>query len=1121
MKKSAFPKHQFDEKNLALEWTKNSVFQASIDQAKDRQPFVFFEGPPSANGQPGIHHVMARTLKDTICRYQSMKGKKVLRKAGWDTHGLPVELGVEKSLGLKKEDIGDKISVKEFNQKCRDDVMKYTEVWEKLTDKMGYWVDMKNPYVTYDNKYIESVWWALAKLYEKGLLYKGYTIQPYSPMAGTGLSSHELNQPGCYRQVKDTSVIAQFKLQDDSSRAQSLSKQAWAQVYFLAWTTTPWTLPSNTGLAVGEKISYVLLDTYNRYTAEKISVLLAEDRLSAYFKNEAEVHNELPTYQAGDAVLPFKIVERVLGSQLQGLRYQQLMNYAQPEQGDPFRVVCGDFVTTSDGTGIVHIAPSFGADDQRVGKINNLGSLTLVDLKGRFVPAVKEFAGVAVKAEYEPDTISKAKDYQSVDVRIAIKLKQENRAFLVEKYEHSYPHCWRTDKPILYYPLDSWFIKSTEYKQKMIDLNKTINWHPPATGEGRFGNWLENLVDWNLSRSRYWGVPLPIWSSADGTERKIIGSVAELKKEIEAAVKAGIMQSNPLKNFDAKSFSQQQYESIELHRPEVDEIFLVGSKGQKLQRESDIIDVWFDSGAMPFAQWHYPFENQEVFQQNFPADFIAEGVDQTRGWFFTLHAIATMLFDSVAYKNVISSGLLLDKNGQKMSKRLGNIIDPFALIDKHGADAVRWYLLAVSNPWDDLRFDENGITEVKRKFFNTLENTYNFFTLYANVDNFDPSAALIPVPKRTELDRWILSELHLLIAKVNKAYSDYDLTTVARSVLNFTNDHLSNWYVRLSRRRFWKGEQNQDKQAAYQTLYECLTTICQLSAPIAPFYSDYLYQCLTVDKRAESSASIHLSLFPKSNDTYLDQDLMQQMRLAQDICSLTLSVREKEKIKVRQPLKKLLIPVIDTKMQSNIEKVAAIILHETNIKEIEYVSADSNIFKRRIKANFKTLGPRLGAKMKAAAQSIAAMTQEQIRTLQEKNSISLLVEGEALEIFFEDVEIVFEEQQGLSFASNGKITVTLDINIDEVLFNEGLARELTKHIQNLRKDKGFEITDRIILKIEKSEFLAATLAQCGDYIINETLAAKAEWLDKLGDSEGGCEQIKIDQTLVRLSIQKL
>lgn len=1104
-----FPKHEFDQSKVLEAWKKDKTFAKSIEQNKDREPFVFYEGPPSANGMPGIHHVMARTIKDAICRYQTMAGKKVDRKAGWDTHGLPVELGVEKSLGLKKEDIGEIISVKDFNQKCREDVMKFKAVWEDLTDKMGYWVDMDHPYITYDNKYIESIWWALTSLFNKGLLYKGFTIQPYSPMAGTGLSSHELNQPGCYRDVKDTTIVAQFPLiKNDQSK--TIYDTAWSDVFVLAWTTTPWTLPSNTGLCAGPNIEYVLVDTFNRYTGEKISVILAKSRLNAYFKTEGEESDM--TYKTGDKLLPWRIKKTFCGSDLKGLQYEQLLPFVQPDSGSPFRIVNDGFVTTDDGTGIVHIAPSFGADDQRVGRENNLGHLTLVNLQGRFTEDVSEFAGVAVKAEYEPDRVTSDKAYQNVDVRIAIKLKEANKAFLVEKYEHSYPHCWRTDKPIIYYPMDSWFIKTTAYKDRLIELNKTINWYPPSTGEGRFGNWLENLVDWNLSRSRYWGVPLPVWSNADGSERKVIGSIEELKSEIDRAIEKGFMKGNPYAGFKPGDMSSANYEQIDIHRPFVDEVFLVSSKGEKMIRESDIIDVWFDSGAMPFAQLHYPFENKETFNTNFPADYIAEGVDQTRGWFFTLHTIATLLFDSVAYKNVISNGLLLDKNGHKMSKRLGNVLDPFELMEKYGTDTVRWYMLAVSNPWDNLKFDEKGVVEVKRKLFSTLENTYSFFALYANVDQFDFKSKQVPFANRTELDQWILSELHELIGFVIEAYGGYDLTAAVRAIQSFVVDHLSNWYVRLNRRRFWKGESTQDKLSAYQTLYECLASVCQLAAPVAPFYSDYLFSCL----HSGQCDSIHLSEFPKKDNGKINAQLISEMRTAQTICSLVLSVREKEKIKVRQPLAKIMIPVADAKTEQLIRNIEPIIIQETNVKKVECISDDSDIFKRKIKANFKTLGPRVGKKMKDVAAKIMAMGQDEIVTLQSSGAYILKLEGEDITITQDDVEIYFEEQKGLSFASQGSITVTIDVEITDELLQEGIARELTKHIQNTRKDLGLEITDRIDLQVKHNAFLTKALKQFGEYIKTEVLASSLEQVESLTKPT----VIKIDGTPVEFFITK-
>ena len=965
-------------KEVLANWRESDVFDKSIERRKGNPTFTFYEGPPSANGMPGIHHVIARTIKDLFCRYKTLQGFQVNRKAGWDTHGLPVELGVEKELGITKEDIGSTISIEDYNKACRTNVMKYKGSWEDITEEMGYWVDMQNPYVTYDNKYIESVWWLLGKMHSKGLLYKGHTIQPFSPKAGTGLSTHELNQPGCYRDVKDTSAVAQFKVVNNSD-SKFLFDQTNNDVYFLAWTTTPWTLPSNTALAVGKKINYLLVETLNQYTGKVISVVVAKDLAIKYFSAEnAELKFE--DYEIGKKNLPFKIITEFKGIDLESLRYEQILAYAQPEDGDAFKVILGDFVTTEDGTGIVHLAPSFGADDNRVCNQNGIGSLTLVNKQGKFVDEVTDFAGMYVKDEFYTDSDEKPK--LSVDVQIVIKLKGENLCFKSEKYEHSYPHCWRTDKPILYYPMDSWFVKTTDYKVRMMELNSTVNWKPKSTGEGRFGKWLENLVDWNLSRSRFWGIPIPIWRTEDGETEICISSVEQLKSEIEKSISAGIMKFNPLTNFVVGDMSDKNYNSFDLHRPYVDDIILVSKDGSPMKRELDLIDVWFDSGSMPYAQLHYPFENKDIFEKNYPADFIAEGVDQTRGWFFTLHAISTMLFDSVAYKNVISNGLVLDKNGNKMSKRLGNAVDPFITIAKYGADATRWYMISNAQPWDNLKFDEGGIVEVQRKFFGTLYNTYSFFVLYANIDGFNYSEDDVLISERTELDRWILSELNTLIKEVEANYESYEPTRVARLIQDFVMNKLSNWHVRLSRRRFWKGEYNTEKVAAYQTLFECLEKVALLSSPIAPFFMDRLFQDLNIVSRKHSAFSIHLSDFPKSDASVINKDLERKMQLAQNVTSLVLSLRKKERLRVRQPLQKIMIPILNAKMQKDIDEVSTVILSEINVKEIEFLGKDSDVLTKQIKPNFKTLGPKFGKDMKLISSIVNRFSVDDIKKIE-------------------------------------------------------------------------------------------------------------------------------------------
>ena len=1073
-------------KEVLGNWKESDVFDKSIERRKGNPTFTFYEGPPSANGMPGIHHVIARTIKDLFCRYKTLQGFQVNRKAGWDTHGLPVELGVEKELGITKEDIGSTISIEDYNKACRTNVMKYKGSWEGITEEMGYWVDMQNPYVTYDNKYIESVWWLLGKMHSKGLLYKGHTIQPFSPKAGTGLSTHELNQPGCYRDVKDTSAVAQFKVVNNSD-SKFLFDEANNDVYFLAWTTTPWTLPSNTALAVGEKINYLLVETLNQYTGKAISVVVAKDLANKYFSPEnAELKFE--DYEIGKKNLPFKIITEFKGSDLENLRYEQILAYAQPEDGDAFKVLLGDFVTTEDGTGIVHLAPSFGADDNRVCKQNGIGSLTLVNKQGKFVDEVTDFAGMYVKDEFYTDSDEKPK--LSVDVQIVIKLKGENLCFKSEKYEHSYPHCWRTDKPILYYPMDSWFVKTTDYKERMMELNSTINWKPKSTGEGRFGKWLENLVDWNLSGSRFWGIPIPIWRTEDGETEICISSVEQLKSEIEKSIAAGIMKFNPLTDFVVGDMSDENYNSFDLHRPYVDDIILVSKDGGPMKRELDLIDVWFDSGSMPYAQLHYPFENKDIFEKNYPADFIAEGVDQTRGWFFTLHAISTMLFDSVAYKNVISNGLVLDKNGNKMSKRLGNAVDPFITIAKYGADATRWYMISNAQPWDNLKFDEGGIVEVQRKFFGTLYNTYSFFVLYANIDGFNYSEDDVPISERTELDRWILSELNTLIKEVEGNYESYEPTRVARLIQDFVMDKLSNWHVRLSRRRFWKGEYNTEKVAAYQTLFECLEKVALLASPIAPFFMDRLFQDLNTVSGKHSASSIHLSDFPKSDASVIDKDLERKMQMAQNVTSLALSLRKKERLRVRQPLQKIMIPILNAKMQEDIDGVSTIILSEINVKEIEFLGKDSDVLTKQIKPNFKTLGPKFGKDMKLISEVVNQFSADDIKKI-EKDGNYLI--NESITIDISDVEITSKDIPGCIVATNNGLTVALDITLSDELREEGLAREFINRIQNLRKDSGLEVTDKVKIQVEKNDSLTAAIKNNFAYICDETLAVQLDF----------------------------
>jgi isoleucyl-tRNA synthetase len=1077
-------------------WTQHRTFEKSLQIREGHKEFVFYEGPPSANGKPGIHHVMARSIKDIFCRYKTLQGYLVERKAGWDTHGLPVEIGVEQTLGITKDDIGKTISVEEYNRTCKQEVMKYKDLWDDLTIKMGYWVDLDDPYITFENKYIESVWWLLKQLYDKGLLYEGFTIQPYSPAAGTGLSSHELNLPGAYKEVKDQTVTAQFKVVRDH-HSEFLFKDAFGEVFFLAWTTTPWTLPSNTALAVGKDIEYSRVKSFNPYTGLPITVILAKDLIHNFFP-EKNAELKMEEFQPGQKGIPFQVLDTFKGSKLAALRYEQLLPYAQPETGDAFKVLLGDFVTTEDGAGIVHIAPSFGADDFKVAKENGIGALTLVDKHGRFTEEMGEFAGRYVKSEYDPN-YDPSKD-DSVDIDIIVKLKRENRAFKTEKYEHSYPHCWRTDKPILYYPLDSWFIRTTAFRDQMIEHNKTINWKPVSTGIGRFGNWLENLVDWNLSRSRYWGTPLPIWVSEDRTEFLCIGSVAQLKEEIERSVKAGFMAKNPLEKYIPGDNSKENYETFDLHRPYVDDIFLVSPSGKKMIRETDLIDVWFDSGAMPYAQFHYPFENKEL-QHYFPADFIAEGVDQTRGWFFTLHAIAVMLFDSVSFKTCVSNGLVLDKDGNKMSKRLGNAVDPFITIEKYGPDATRWYMMTNSQPWDNLKFDFDGIAEVQRKFFGTLYNTYAFFALYANIDGFTYAEAEIPYSKRPEIDRWILSELNSLIRKVESYYDDYEPTKAGRAIQDFVIDHLSNWYVRLCRRRFWKGEYSDDKIAAYQTLYRCLEVVAQLASPIAPFFMERLFTDLNgVTNRAQSD-SVHLTDFPSADESVIDLDLEERMELAQKISSMVLSLRKRSNIRVRQPLNKVMIPILNEHNKTQLQAVENLILTEVNVKEIEYLTETAGILVKKIKPNFKTLGPRFGKLMKPIAAAVSTFTQDQIAHLEEEEVFKLHVEGEEVEITLNDVEITTEDIPGWLISSAGNLTVALDINITDELKQEGLARELINRIQNIRKDRDYEVTDKIRVQVEKMEYLQKAVINNFSYICAEILAESLDFVDRIEEQE--------------------
>ncbi|MBJ6367556.1 isoleucine--tRNA ligase [Snuella sedimenti] len=1110
-------------------WQENNIFEKSVTSREGNQSFVFFEGPPSANGLPGIHHVMARAIKDIFCRYKTQKGYQVKRKAGWDTHGLPIELGVEKELGITKEDIGKTISVEAYNAACRKAVMRYTGIWNDLTEKMGYWVDMDDPYITYEPKYMESVWWLLKQIYNKDLLYKGYTIQPYSPKAGTGLSSHELNQPGTYQDVTDTTVVAQFKA-NKASLPDFLQNEG--DIHFLAWTTTPWTLPSNTALTVGAKIDYVLVETYNQYTFEPIKVVLAKPLLSKQFDGKfkpVEEQSALQDYKAGDKKIPFYVVKEFKGSELVGATYEQLLPYALPNDNpeNAFRIISGDFVTTEDGTGIVHTAPTFGADDALVAKQatpevppmlvkdENGNLVPLVDLQGRFRPEMGELAGKYVKNEYYNEGEAPER---SVDVELAIKLKEENKAFKVEKYKHSYPNCWRTDKPILYYPLDSWFVKVTDVKERMFELNETINWKPKATGTGRFGNWLANANDWNLSRSRYWGIPLPIWRTEDGKEEICIGSVEELKVEMAKAVSAGVLDKDIFEDFEVGNNSEDNYAKIDLHKNIVDEIVLVSPLGQPMRRESDLIDVWFDSGSMPYAQWHYPFENADLIDKGttYPADFIAEGVDQTRGWFYTLHAIGTMVFDSVAYKNVVSNGLVLDKSGQKMSKRLGNAVDPFETLGTYGADATRWYMISNANPWDNLKFDAEGVEEVKRKFFGTLYNTYSFFQLYTNLDKFTYSEADIPLEERPEIDRWILSELHTLIKKVDAYYADYEPTKAARVISDFTQDYLSNWFVRLSRRRFWKGDYQEDKISAYQTLYTCMVTIAKLGAPIAPFFMDRLYLDLNSVTKKEAFESVHLANFPVYNEAFVDKSLERKMESAQTISSLVLSLRAKEKIKVRQPLQKIMIPIDSQQQKEEILAVSDLIKHEVNVKEVELLEDASDILVKQIKPNFKVLGPRFGKDMRLISSAISQLGAQDIKKIEQNGSLELDINGKNITLDIEDVEITSQDIEGWLVANEGALTVALDVTITDALRREGIARELVNRIQNLRKDSGFEVTDRIDVKLQKDEHIVNAVDANIAYIKTETLTDELEIIDKL---DNGIE-IAFDDVNTKLFILK-
>ena len=1112
-------------------WKEHQIFEKSISERENHPPYIFYEGPPSANGMPGIHHVMARTIKDIFCRYKTQKGYKVNRKAGWDTHGLPVELGVEKALGITKDDIGKSISVEEYNTACKEAVMKYTDVWNRLTQEMGYWVDMDDPYVTYTSKYMETVWWLIKQIHEKGLLYKGYTIQPYSPKAGTGLSSHELNQPGTYQDVSDTTVTAQFKTQEDSLPDFLKGK---TPLYLLAWTTTPWTLPSNTALTVGPKIDYVVVHTYNQYTFKPIRVILAKALVGKQFSGKYEAVTSLSAlenYSEEDKKMPFFIEKEIKGKDLLDIRYQKIWQEAPAPVDHPenaYRVIFGDFVTTEDGTGIVHTAPTFGADDAKVAKEaspevppllildENNNKVPLVDLQGKFRSEMGSLAGQFVKNEYYED--GKAPD-KSIDVQIAIRLKEENAAFKVEKYVHSYPNCWRTDKPILYYPLDSWFIKVTELRDQLTTLNQEINWKPKSTGEGRFGNWLANANDWNLSRSRFWGIPLPVWRTEDGQQTKVIGSVAELYQEIENSIRKGLMKTNPLAGFEVGNMSETNYEKIDLHKHIVDGIVLSSEDGIPMHREKDLIDVWFDSGSMPYAQWHYPFENKEKIDGGsaFPADYIAEGVDQTRGWFYTLHAISTLVFDTISYKNVVSNGLVLDKNGQKMSKRLGNAVDPFETINHFGADATRWYMISNANPWDNLKFDIEGVGEVQRKFFGTLHNTYSFFSLYANIDGFKNEEAEIPLEERSELDRWILSELNSLIAKVDDFYQDYEPTKATRAISEFVQERLSNWYVRLCRRRFWKGEYQEDKIAAYQTLWECLMTVTQLAAPVAPFYSDRLYQDLTENTATTKSSSVHLSTFPTVNSNAIDSDLENRINKARNITSLALSLRKKEQIKVRQPLQTLMIAVNGPEEKSEIEKIQEQIRSEINVKTIKLIDDDSNILVKEIKPNFKVLGPRFGKEMGVVVGKINAFGEDEIKILEQEGKINISFNEKNIILDLSEVEITSKDIEGWLVAHGNGLTVALDISMTEELIDEGIARELVNRIQNIRKDAGLEVTDKINISFLASDELKEKIDKNSDYICSETLGEKIDFPLEMNKGT----EVVFDNIKTQITIKKI
>ncbi len=1145
-------------KEVLKKWDENDVFSKSMTEREGCPSFVFYEGPPSANGMPGIHHVMARTIKDTFCRYKTMKGFQVKRKAGWDTHGLPVELGVEKALGITKEDIGKTISVADYNRHCRTDVMKFTKEWTDLTHKMGYWVDLDNPYITYDNRYIETLWWLLQQLYKKGLLYKGYTIQPYSPAAGTGLSSHELNQPGCYRDVKDLTVVAQFKMKNPKPEMAE-----WGTPYFIAWTTTPWTLPSNTALCVGPKIDYVAVQTYNGYTGEKMTVVLAKDLLYTHFNKKAE-GMALEDYKPGDKLIPFKVVGEYKGPDLVGMEYEQLLPWVKPVELDEngnwhdaaskaFRVIPGDYVTTEDGTGIVHIAPTFGADDAFVAKAAGIPSLFMINKKGETRPMVdltgkfylldeldgkfvdecvnvdkyKEYQGRWVKNAYDPQfTVDgkydekAAQAAESLDFFICMQMKQDSQAFKIEKHVHNYPHCWRTDKPVLYYPLDSWFIRSTACKERMIELNKTINWKPESTGTGRFGKWLENLNDWNLSRSRYWGTPLPVWRSEDG-EEICIGSVEELYNEIEKSVAAGFMKENPYKKlgFVPGDYAKENYDRIDLHRPYVDEIILVSASGKPMKREADLIDVWFDSGSMPYAQLHYPFENKELVDSRsyYPADFIAEGVDQTRGWFFTLHAIASMVFDSVAFKNVVSNGLVLDKNGNKMSKRLGNAVDPFSTIEKFGSDPLRWYMITNSAPWDNLKFDADGVDEVRRKFFGTLYNTYSFFALYANVDGFTYAEKDVPVAERPEIDRWILSLLNSLIKQVDDCLNDYEPTKAGRLITDFVNDNLSNWYVRLNRKRFWGSAMSADKLSAYQTLYVCLETVAKLMAPVAPFYADRLYMDLVGVTGRDNVVSVHLAKFPVADESLIDRELEARMQMAQDVTSMVLALRRKVNIKVRQPLQCIMVPVVDEEQKRHIEAVKELILNEVNVKELKFVDGAEGVLVKKVKCDFKKLGPKFGKQMKAVAAAVAGMSQEAIAEFERKGSYTFDIDGTQAVVAVSDVEIYSEDIPGWLVANEGRLTVALEVTVTEGLRREGIARELVNRIQNIRKSSGFEITDKIKVVLSKNSLTDDAVNEYNTYICNQVLAASLTLADEVSEAT----ELELDDCTLRVNVTKL